>query len=104
MAMLGSEASEQAFVRSLNPSLIKSWEHFEYVLSFIVENRFLRIYQAYMQNKQERVSLTTHAEKLSDKKSALNRKKKQAKKLKARAARQVEEVEQMRRKVSASKI
>jgi len=44
MMMLGSEQDEQTFINALDHSLIKSWEHFEYVLSFILENRFLRIY------------------------------------------------------------
>ena len=44
LVMLGTEQAEQVFVKAIDSGEIKTWEHFEYVLSFIVENRFLRIY------------------------------------------------------------
>lgn len=50
MLILGSEEAEQAFVKAINDEQIKSWQQFEYVLSYIIENRFFRIYQAYLQN------------------------------------------------------
>ena len=50
MLILGSEDAEQSFVKAINDEKIKSWQQFEYVLSFIIENRFFRIYQAYLQN------------------------------------------------------
>ena len=48
MLMLSGEKEEQMFINALDPKKVKSWDHFEYVLTFIVENRFLRIYQAYL--------------------------------------------------------
>ena len=50
MLMLNSEQAEQTFIKAIDHSLITNWEHFEYILSFIIENRLLRIYLAYSQN------------------------------------------------------
>jgi hypothetical protein len=45
MMMLASDESESAFIRAIDQSKIESWWHFEYLLSFIIENRLLRVYQ-----------------------------------------------------------
>lgn len=44
MMMLPSDESEAAFIRALDASKIETWYHFEYVLSFVLENRFLRVF------------------------------------------------------------
>lgn len=49
--MIASEKGEQVLIKALEDEKIQTWEHFEYILSFIVENRFLRIYQAYLESK-----------------------------------------------------
>ena len=69
---LADEAAELAFVKAIDQSLIKDWYHFEYLLSFLLENRFIRIYTAYLQH-------TTDADD-KERRQAINRKKKQAKK------------------------
>jgi hypothetical protein len=77
MLMIPTEQGEQEFIRSIDHSKIESWQHFEYLLSFIIENRFLRIYQAHLQsiNLSHEIDLKD----CSDKKKLQNRKKKQAK-------------------------
>lgn len=47
MLMLPTEQVELSFIRAIDQQKIESWQHFEYLLSFILENRLLRIYQAY---------------------------------------------------------
>jgi hypothetical protein len=49
--MLGSEQAERTFLQAIDHTKIESWKHFEYLLCFILENRCLRIYQAYLQNQ-----------------------------------------------------
>jgi len=44
MLMISTEEGEAAFMRALDHTKIENWEHFEYLLSFIIENRLLRIY------------------------------------------------------------
>jgi hypothetical protein len=48
MMMLATEEAEHTFIRSINAKMIKTWDQFEYLLSILLENRFLRIYQAYL--------------------------------------------------------
>ena len=47
MLMLPSEQVELSFIRAIEQQNIESWQHFEYLLSFILENRLLQIYQAH---------------------------------------------------------
>ena len=53
MLMIHTEEGEAAFMRALDHTKIENWEHFEYLLSFIIENRLLRIYQAHLQSQQQ---------------------------------------------------
>ena len=53
MLMIPTEEGEISFIKALNSEKITSWQHFEYVLSFILENRFLRIYQQYLQSRSK---------------------------------------------------
>lgn len=69
---LADEAAELAFVKAIDHSLIKDWQHFEYLLSFLLENRFIRIYSAYLRHLNE-----AHEK---ERRQVINRKKKQAKK------------------------
>ena len=48
---LVDENAELAFVKSINQSLIKDWDHFEFLLCFLVENRFIRIYASFLQHQ-----------------------------------------------------
>lgn len=48
LMMLKSDQAERTFLRAIDHSKIPSWEHFEYILCFIIENRCLRVYQAYL--------------------------------------------------------
>lgn len=47
--MFKSEQAETTFLKAIDYTKIETWEHFEYVLCFMVENRCLRVYQAYQQ-------------------------------------------------------
>lgn len=53
--MLPTEKVELSFIRAIDQQKIESWEHFEYLLSFILENRLLRIYQSYYSVKEKNV-------------------------------------------------
>lgn len=46
--MISTEEDELSFIRAIDGEKIQDWHHFEYLLSFILENRLLRIYQAYI--------------------------------------------------------
>lgn len=46
--MISTEEDELSFIRAIDGDKIEDWHHFEYLLSFILENRLLRIYQAYI--------------------------------------------------------
>lgn len=43
-----TEEAELSFIKAIDETKIQNWQHFEYLLSFILENRFLRIYDAYI--------------------------------------------------------
>ena len=60
------------FVKAVKQSLIKDWDHFEFLLCFLVENRFIRIYASFLQHQ-----IQVEAK---QKKTLANRKKKEAKK------------------------
>lgn len=62
MLMIPTEQGEQEFIRSIDHTKIESWQHFEYLLSFIIENRFLRIYQAHLQS----INLSKNFEEIKD--------------------------------------
>lgn len=80
MLMLDSEHAEQTFIKAIDHSLIQDWEHFEFLLSFIIENRLLRIYLAYEQNRygtMKTIDIDEQAEdERREKKKSQNRKKK----------------------------
>lgn len=48
LMMVNSDQAEKTFLKAMDYSKISSWEHFEYVLCFLIENRCLRVYQAYL--------------------------------------------------------
>ena len=39
---------EHLLISAVDPKQISSWTEFEYILSIIVENRLLRLYQAHL--------------------------------------------------------
>jgi hypothetical protein len=45
---------EDLFVTSIDASLIKTWEEFEYVLAVIIENRLLQVYQGHLDKEYQR--------------------------------------------------
>lgn len=47
MLFLPTEEAEADLIRVIDQSGIDNWHHFEYLLAFILENRFIRVYQAY---------------------------------------------------------
>lgn len=103
MLMLPTEQVELSFIRAIDQQKIESWQHFEYLLSFILENRLLRIYQVYYStrtnSKLEGLSSSKPLEHLSaerteeliQKKQRQNRKKKEARKKKKSCANKQEE-------------
>mmetsp|Transcript_21068 Transcript_21068/g.32638 ORF Transcript_21068/g.32638 Transcript_21068/m.32638 type:complete len:99 (-) Transcript_21068:1057-1353(-) len=98
MLMIPSEEGENALIRAIDSEKIENWEQFEYVLSFILENRFLRIYQQFLQSQykmqafqEEDSDLTSLVAERAERKRLQNRKKKQAKKYKKRALKEHEE-------------
>ena len=54
MMCLPTEESELHFIRSVNQNNISTWEQFEYLLSIIVENRLVRIFQAHLDAQKQR--------------------------------------------------
>jgi hypothetical protein len=48
MLFIDSEEAELSFIKAIDEAKIQSWLHFEYLLSFILENRFLRIFDAFI--------------------------------------------------------
>jgi hypothetical protein len=45
---------EDLFVTSIDASQIKTWEEFEYVLSVIIENRLLQVYQGHLDKEYQK--------------------------------------------------
>jgi len=40
--------------KAINSEDIKTWEEFEFVLGFIIENRLLQLYQTYLNSEYQR--------------------------------------------------
>ena len=40
--------------KAINSSEIKTWEEFEFVLGFIIENRLLQLYQTHLNSEYQR--------------------------------------------------
>lgn len=52
MLFLPTEEAEAELIRVIDQSGIEDWHHFEYLLAFVLENRFIRVYQAYRNHHQ----------------------------------------------------
>ena len=84
-------ADEAALISALDTKQILSWQDFEYVLSLVIENRILRLYQAHLDRvyqerwKEELDDLENLTEEGNKKKKKKRKQKKRNKKTEARS-------------------
>lgn len=56
-------ADEDALINAIDQKSIQTWNDFEYILSVIIENRILRVYQSHLEKVFQNMSQCSFLEK-----------------------------------------